>query len=321
MEPTPLNFSGLHPSRICLGTADLGSTVSQKDSFALLDAYVDLGGNFFDTAKVYADWLPGERSSSEKLLGIWMRQRCNRQRIILATKGAHPDLATMNVPRLSRAEIEADLDASLHSLQTDVIDLYWLHRDDPQRPVEDILSTLNDAVTAGKIRHFGCSNWRLARIRQANETAQANRLLGFAANQPMWSMAEIDASAIGDPTTVVMDKALWDYHNQTQLPAIPYSATANGLFQKLARNGYDRLAPIHKGAYRSPLNRTRFEHASQLAARRNGTMTQVVLGFLLSQPFPTYPIVGPKTLDHLRDCLTALDSRLDEAEIAYIIAE
>ena len=155
----------LHPSPICLGTADLGSAVNRSDSFALLDAYLDLGGNFLDTAKVYADWLPGERSTSEKLLGEWMRLRRNRQRIVLATKGAHPDLATMHLPRLSRAEIEADLHASLRHLQTDIIDLYWLHRDDPARPVEDILATLQDAVRAGKIRYFGCSNWRVERIR------------------------------------------------------------------------------------------------------------------------------------------------------------
>lgn len=321
MTYTPSQFLDLRPSPICLGTAELGSTVDKPTSFALLDAYLELGGNFLDTAKVYADWLPGERSTSEKLLGEWTHLRRNRQRILLATKGAHPDLDAMHVQRLSRAEIEADLHASLRHLQTELIDLYWLHRDDPARPVEDILATLNDAVHAGKIRFFGCSNWQVDRIRQANDYAAAHGLQGFAANQMMWSMAVVDVPAIGDPTIVVMEDELWNYHRATLLPAIPFSASANGLFQKLERGTYTSPNSIHPKAYRHPTNLTRYERARQLAARRSLTITQVVLGYLLSQPFPTHPIVGPKSLDQLRDCLTAADVRLEQAEIASIQAE
>lgn len=321
MSSPPSIVSDLHPSPICLGTADLGSTVDRTASFAMLDAYLDLGGNFIDTAKVYADWLPGERSVSEKLLGEWMHMRRNRQGLILATKGAHPDLASMHLPRLSRSEIEADLHASLRHLQTDRIDLYWLHRDDPNHPVEDILTTLNGAVRAGKIRLFGCSNWRVERIRTANDYAAAHGLLGFAASQVMWNMAVIDAQAIGDPTIVVMDDELWRYHHNTQLPAIPYSATANGLFQKMEKGAYTSLDPMHQNAYHHPANLARFERARQLAARRGLTMTQVVLGYLISQPFPTHPIIGPKSLDQLHDCLTASGVLLEQAEISTLCSE
>ena len=311
----------LHLSPICLGTADLGSAVNRTASFALLDTYIDQGGNFLDTAKVYADWLPGERSTSEKLLGEWMHLRRNRQRIVLATKGAHPDLATMHLPRLSRAEIEADLHASLQHLQTDIIDLYWLHRDDPSRPVADILTTLNDAMRAGKIRYLGCSNWRVERLRLANEYASTHNLQGFAADQPMWNMAVVDAQAIGDPTIVVMDDRLWEYHHGAHLPAIPYSASANGLFQKLDKGTFTSLNSMQQKVYGHPTNLIRFERARQVAVRQGLTITQVVLGYLLSQPFPTYPIAGPKSLEQLRDCLTAAHVRLDESEIAYIRTE
>jgi aryl-alcohol dehydrogenase-like predicted oxidoreductase len=311
----------LRPSPICLGTADLGSTVGRTDSFALLDAYLDLGGNFIDTAKIYADWRPGERSTSEKLLGEWMRLRRNRHRIILATKGAHPDFASFHIPRLSRLEIESDLDASLNHLQTDSLEFYWLHRDDPNRPVEEILITLNKAVHSGKIRHFGCSNWRVERIRLANQYAAAHGLQDFTANQPMWNMAVVDAQAIGDPTVVVMDEEMWNYHRDTQLPAIPYSATANGLFQKLEKGAFTSLPASLQNVYRQPENLTRFERARQVAASRGLTITQVVLGYLLSQPFPTNPIVGPKTIDQLRDCLTAMQVHLDESEISHIESE
>jgi aryl-alcohol dehydrogenase-like predicted oxidoreductase len=92
----------LKPSAICFGTAHLGSIIDQRTSFRLLDNYLERGGNFLDTAKVYADWLRGERSSSEKTIGRWMRQRKNRGRVILAPKGGHPKLAAMQIPRLSR---------------------------------------------------------------------------------------------------------------------------------------------------------------------------------------------------------------------------
>jgi aryl-alcohol dehydrogenase-like predicted oxidoreductase len=315
------SFLDLKPSPICLGTADLGSSVDKKTSFAMLDAYVESGGNFLDTAKVYADWLPGERSTSEKLLGEWMRSRNNRHEIIVATKGAHPDLDTMHIPRLSRLEIEADLHASLRHLQTDVIDIYWLHRDDPARPVEDILTTLNDAVKAGKIRCFGCSNWRLKRLRLANEYAATHGLAVFAGNQVMWNMAVIDAQAIGDPSIVVMDINFYEYHYATRLPVVSFSATANGFFQKLAKGGLSSLDPMLQKVYGSPANLARFERARQLAARRGLSITQVGLGYLLSQPFPTWPIVGPKTLAQLLDCLTSTKVHLEPAEIGFIESE
>ncbi len=321
MNTTSSSFLDLRPYPICLGTGDLGSAVDKTASFALLDAYLDLGGNFLDTAKVYADWLPGERSISEKCIGEWMHLRGNRSRIVLATKGAHPDLNSMEVPRLSRAEIESDLHASLRHLQTDVIDLYWLHRDDPARPVEDILATLNDAVQAGKIRHFGCSNWRVDRIRRAADYAAAHGLLGFAADQPMWNMAVVDAAAIGDPSLVIMDDELWSYHRATQLPAIPFSASANGLFQKLERGGSASPEAIPQRHYRSQANLTRYARARQVASQRGLSLTQVVLGYLLSQPFPVRPIVGPKRVDQLSDCLTAVGVHLEQAEIAFIQSE
>ena len=318
----------LSPSPICLGTGDLGAAISREDSLTLLDAYVDHGGNFLDTAKVYSDWIPGESSRSEKIIGEWMKQRGKRARIVLATKGAHPDLAAMHIPRLSRGEIEADLHASLQHLQTDVIDLYWLHRDDPARPVEDILATLNDALKAGKIRAFGCSNWRVERLREANAFAAQHGLSSFVAIQVLWNLAVVDWAAIGDPTIVTMDSALWEYHRQTGLAAIPFSATANGLFNKLERGAVNRgsaeprsvsaLNPLHQKMYAAPENLRRYERAHQLALQKGLRLTQVVLGYLLSQPFPTFPIIGPKTVVQLLDSLTAMEVRLSVDEVKFL---
>src|ERR1700761_646598 len=121
-------------SSICLGTGGFGTSIKQDDAFHMLDTFVELGGSFIDTAHVYGDWEKDvPRSVSERIIGAWMRDRGVRDQIVLATKGAHWHLDKPDVPRLSRRDIDEDLAGSLEALQTDRIDLYWLHRDDPQR--------------------------------------------------------------------------------------------------------------------------------------------------------------------------------------------
>ena len=178
----------LEPSVICFGTVPIGSALNEQDSFRLMDAYLDYGGNFIDTANVYGDWIPGEKSISEKTIGKWMKQTGVRDRVILGTKGAHPKLTSMHIPRLSPEHIIHDIDQSLGHLQTDYIDLYWLHRDDPTHPVEAIMDVLNRQIELGKIRSIGCSNWSVKRIAEAQEYARSNGLAGFVANQMMWSL-------------------------------------------------------------------------------------------------------------------------------------
>lgn len=218
----------LTPSVICLGTSNFGEAVSHDISIELMDRFLDRGGNFLDTAKVYSDWLPGERSRSEKLIGQWLRSRNNRSRIVLATKGAHPELETMHIPRLSREDIKNDVEQSLRHLQTNYIDLYWLHRDDPQRQVEDIIVTMNILVQQGKIRYFGCSNWRSERIEAAQHYAVKIGMQGFAASQTKWSLASYSPG--NDPTTVTLDENELAYHERTGMPAIPYNSQASGFF-------------------------------------------------------------------------------------------
>ena len=107
-----------------------------------MDAFVGAGGTFIDTANVYGDWIPETKSSSEKVIGAWLKERGNRDKVIIATKGAHPLLSSMNVPRCSPKEIVHDIDQSLGHLQCEVIDFFWMHRDDPTRPTGEIIETL-----------------------------------------------------------------------------------------------------------------------------------------------------------------------------------
>jgi len=305
--------TSLTPSSLCLGTGNLGSSLSKEESFTLLDAFVDLGGNFLDTARVYTDWLPGERSISEKTIGEWIHLRRIRNRIILATKGGHPELATMNIPRLSPRDIIGDLDASLRNLRTDRIDLYWLHRDDPGRPVGDIMDTLAARVAAGKILHLGCSNWRLERIRAAQEYAEKQGIPGFVANQMMWSLAATHPAGLPDPTMVAMDAALKKYHGESGMAAVPYSSQAGGLFQKMAGG----LRDIPK-IYATGENTIRFQRVLELRAQTGLSITEITLGYLLSQPFPTIPIVGFRNPSQLNDSWKGAGTRLTPEQIAFL---
>jgi aryl-alcohol dehydrogenase-like predicted oxidoreductase len=318
MQYTHIPNTDLHPAIICLGSTHLGSTIDRETSFRLLDIYWEQGGNFIDTASVYANWLPGERNISEKTIGQWVKLRQNRTTVILATKGAHPDLATMHIPRMSRPEILADLHASLKNLQIETIDLYWLHRDDANRPVEDILETLNDQVKAGKIRYFGCSNWRTARIEAAQTYAAEHGLAGFVANQMMWSLAQVDPAEVSDKTTVGMDEAMKQYHQRTGLAAIAYSSQANGLFQRMAQGTLDHMDPNIRRMYPDEENRRRFERIKQVTARSDLSVTEVVLGYLQAQPFPTIPIVGCRTVEQLQDSLQATEIKLDAGQVKYL---
>jgi aryl-alcohol dehydrogenase-like predicted oxidoreductase len=311
MQYASIPRTSLTPSVLCLGTADMGAKIPRDTSFSLLDAFIDAGGTFIDTAEIYSDWQPGEKSRSEKLIGEWLRARGNRDTLVLATKGAHPRSDSMHVGRMSRAEIEHDLNASLVNLRTDVIDLYWLHRDDPATPVEDVIETLNAQVRAGKIKHFGCSNWRTARISAANAYAKNAGVQGFVANQPLWNLAFVPQESLGDQTCAVMDEAMLAMHRTTGMACVPFSSQANGYFQRAVDGTVSQMNPVHQRMYAQPETARRFERAQQVARETGLTMTQVVLGYLLAQPFPTFPIIGCRPLDQLHDSLTVTAVRPD----------
>jgi hypothetical protein len=124
--------------------------VEDSVSEAIIDCYIDAGGNVLDTAEVYAEWVPGGSHRSEEFLGGWLRKHKSRDGLILSTKGAHPRLDSMDKPRMSKKEVEFDLNSSLQRLGVDHVDLYWLHRDDPGTPAEEILLTLEEFRKAGK---------------------------------------------------------------------------------------------------------------------------------------------------------------------------
>ena len=157
--------------------------------FEFLDKYVELGGWCIDTARVYCDWLENGHNSSEGVIGRWLKARNNRDKICIATKGGHPEMGHMDESRLSREELTKDLEASLRVLGVDYVDIYFLHRDDPKIPVEEIMPVLNDFYESGKIHFIGVSNWTTQRIEEANKFAEKNGMEPIRISQINYSLA------------------------------------------------------------------------------------------------------------------------------------
>jgi len=311
--------STLTPAAISLGTSNFGAAIAQSDAFTLLDAYVDHGGNFLDTAEVYANWRPDlPRSISERTLGAWMAARGNRDRIFIGTKGGHPALDSMHISRLTPADILHDLTGSLQRLQREYIDLYWLHRDDPTIPVGEILEPLGAQVRAGKIRAFGCSNWRTARMREAWHYANDHQLHGFVANQPMWSLAQPNPAAFGMPGLAAMDEEMHAFHRESGWAVIPYTSQARGFFTKLANGGVENLGDGERKSYLNEVNLARLARVQTIAAAHNVTVAQVVLAYLICQPVPTIPVVGCRTVAQLVESMGASEITLSAEEVAYL---
>jgi aryl-alcohol dehydrogenase-like predicted oxidoreductase len=303
--------TGLDVSRLCLGGNRFGGALDQAASFALLDAFVEAGGNFVDTAHVYADWLPDvERSCSEKTIGRWLRAR-RPAGLVIATKGGHPRLDAPGRSRLDEASLRQDVSESLSFLGLERLDLFYLHRDDPQRPVGETLDVLETLRREGLMAHYGASNWSTARLRAARDVASRGGWAGFVANQPEWNLARRNPGAVADDL-LAMDAEMLAFHQDTGLAAIPYSAQAKGYFDKAISGALDAATAR---LYDNPRNRELAERVTTVAAAHGATPTQVMLSALMRAPFPVVPVVGCRTPDQIASSFAAAKLDLDPAEV------
>ncbi len=230
MKTIPLPRTGLTVSQLCLGTNQFGTALDEPRAHEMLDTFRALGGNFIDTAHGYADWIPSApRAASEHCIGRWLaRQR--RDSVVIATKGCEFDYRAGFTPRVTPEHLRTDLEGSLAALGTDYIDLYWLHRDDPSHPVEAILDALIAHQRAGRIRHFGCSNWSVSRIQLAQRYAASIGHEGFVACQPMWGLAEPDRAAMQQFAPGGYYEDGYRALHEAGLTMIPYSGQSRGIF-------------------------------------------------------------------------------------------
>lgn len=317
MQYKPIPNTQLSPSTICLGTALFGTDVDEATAFSLLDTFFEHGGTFLDSAHAYGEWVPDGIGQSERVIGTWLKERGLRERVVLATKGGQPYEATPHLSRLSHDEIVSDLDGSLQCLQVDCIDLYWLHRDDPARPVADILATLNEQVTLGKIRYFGCSNWHTDRIREAMQFAAQYTCAGFVGDQLMWSFAIPNPQGIEDTSLVFMDEQMLKFHRETKLAALAYTSQARGFFSKLS-NGATALSERLRKTYDNAENRERLQRLQTMSDELSLSIPTLLLAFLTNQPFPTFPISGNTSMQQLLENIQAGDVVLRADALRYL---
>ncbi len=310
--------TGLKPSVICMGGGPLSVENDEAGVFELLDTYYALGGNFIDSANIYGKWLTSGENTCDKNIGAWMRSRGVRDQIIVTSKGGHPHLKTMSESRLTKAEVATDLDESLTALYCDTIDLYYLHRDDEQVPVGVIIDYLNDFVTAGKIRYFGASNWRIDRIQAAQKYAERTGQHGFSANQVMWSYPIFDMSKSDFPGLVWLDAASRQVHADSGLTVITYQSQARGFFNKIAAKDKVPIPPELWAQYGSEENIQRYKRAVKLAVDMNVSLTAVSLAYILNQPFPTFTIIGSHTGAQIKDSMAAAEVRLTLQQVQFL---
>jgi len=307
----PLRYLTLAPFPQPCSRLGLGSVAFQparEDEWRrLLDAFVEHGGNCLDTARSY------QNGESERVIGRWLQSRGIRERMILITKGCHP--RADGLPRVRPEVIDQELPASLEALGVETIDLYFLHRDDENVPVEELVDCLNEHVRAGRIRAFGGSNWRAERLEAANAYARRRGLAGFAASSPHFSLAVPREPRWPGCRHLTDEERPW--YVRTGMPVFAWSAQAGGFFT--GRFQPDRLdQPDMVRTYYTEENWRRYHRARELARRRGVEPHQVALAYVLHQPFPTVALIGPVTVEELRSSLPGGDLELSAEEVAWL---
>lgn len=303
--------TALSVSPLCLGTSQYGADLKEADAMRQMDAFCEAGGNFLDTAHVYNDWVPGERGRSERVIGTWLRASGSREAVVLSTKGAHPPLSDMNAARVTPQAIAQDLAESLDRLGTARIDLYFLHRDDPTVPVDELIDCLQAHADAGRITAYGCSNWTLSRLRAAQAYARAHGRAGFACNQLRWALADINPAAQGDPTLVSMDAATYAYHAETGLSAMAYSSGAGGYFTRLLSGA--PLSEAMHSRYDNPQNARIAQGLAALSAASGHSVQALCLAALMHHPFVSLPVAAFRTPEQLRQGVESCAPALTDA--------
>jgi aryl-alcohol dehydrogenase-like predicted oxidoreductase len=290
-------------SRIVMG---VDNQPNAAHAFAVFDYFFERGGNCFDTAYIYCG------GKSERFIGEWIKARNLRDQIVLIGKGAHTPFC--NPKDLTRQLLE-----SLRRMQTDRVDIYLMHRDNPEIPVGEFIDVLNEHKTARRIGAFGGSNWSIERVRAANEYAQAKGLAGFSVISNNFSLARmVDPVWPGCISASDAESRAW--LTQTQTPLLAWSSQARGFFTERS-NPTDRSDEELSRCWYSDDNFRRKERAVELARQRKVSPLNIALAYVLNQPFPTFPLIGPRTLAETRTSLPALDIELSPEELRWLNLE
>ncbi|WP_369056165.1 aldo/keto reductase [Kineococcus terrestris] len=304
---TRIGTSELDVRPLCLGANTFGWTSDEAESHRVLDAFVDGGGDFLDTADVYSAWSDGGAGISETIIGSWFEKSGKRDAVVLATKvGKAPGLDDLRADTIRRG-----VDASLQRLRTDRIDLYWAHADDEGTPLAETLGAFDELVTAGKVRAIGASNYSAPRLEEALETSRREGFAGYVALQNEYHLM---ARAGYEERTA-------DVVAANGLAMVPYAALASGFLTGKYRPG--QLAESQRqakaAAYLDDPRGPRVLAALDEAAAAHGTdVTSVALAWLAQQDTVVAPIASARTVEQLPTLLAAADLELTQEELAAL---
>jgi aryl-alcohol dehydrogenase-like predicted oxidoreductase len=272
----------------------------------MFDDFFESGGNCFDTAWIYGG------GACEKVLGHWVKDRNIRRQVILIDKGAH-------TPSCNPKDLTAQLMQSLERLQTDYLDIYMMHRDNTEIPVGEFVDVMNEHQRAGRIRVFGGSNWSLERVEAANEYARSHKLAGLAMVSNNFSLARmIEAPWKGCLSS--SDARSREWFRRTQMTLMSWSSQARGFFAGAA-SPENRSDPELVRCWYSEDNFRRLARAKEMAAKRGVQPINIALAYVLCQPFPTFPLIGPRTLNETRVALQGLEVQLAPEELRRLNLE
>jgi predicted dehydrogenase/aryl-alcohol dehydrogenase-like predicted oxidoreductase len=273
----------------------------------MFDDFFARGGNAFDTAHIYGG------GAYEKLLGRWVKNRGVRDEVVIVGKGAH-------TPNCNPAALTKQLHESLARLDFPGVDVYMLHRDNPDVPVGEFVDVLNEHVRAGRMKVFGGSNWTLARVDEANAYAKAKGLQGFGVVSNNFSLARmVEPPWAGCVSASDPDSRAW--LARTQIPLLAWSSQARGFFiPERAHPDKTDDAELVRCWY-SDDNFQRLARVNELAQKRNVLPINIALAYVLNQPFPTFALIGPRQLSETRTSLAALDVSLSPDELRWLNLE
>jgi aryl-alcohol dehydrogenase-like predicted oxidoreductase len=288
-----------------------------EEGIELMDMAYDHGVTAFDSAHVYGG------GQTERVFGEWMQRRGNREEVVLMTKGCHHNA---DRKRVTPYDLTSDLYDSLARLKTDYIDLYVLHRDDPDVPVGPIVEVLNAHLEAGRIHAFGGSNWTYERIGEANAYAEAHGLVPFTVSSPNYGLAEQVNNPWG-PGCVSLsgpqEAEARAWYQANQMPVFSYSSIGRGFFSGRVKSSdpagsKDVIDGVAQHAYAHPVNFKRLERAEVLAAQRGVSVPQIAIAFILCSPMNVFPLVASYSAQEMEDNLKAFSVKLTPAEWEWL---
>jgi aryl-alcohol dehydrogenase-like predicted oxidoreductase len=305
MRTMPLGSTGVNVSALCLGAMYFGTKQDDETSFRLLDAYLDAGGSFIDTANIYSWWIEGCRGGeSEALLGRWMQVRKNRNKLFLATKvGFGYD----EVPGgLTAKLIQSECEKSLKRLGTETVELYYAHVDDPNTPLEETLEAFERLIEDGKVRFIGASNYTAWRLEEARCISQTEGWTSFCCLQQRHTYIQPKPGTSFSPQRHINEDLL-DYARNRPLTLLAYSALISG--------GYTHPEKYNFSGYQGPHTDARLAMLNQVAAEKEASPNQVVLAWMLNNNPRILPLIAASSIEQLKENLGALDLNLTAEDI------